>query len=67
MKRKVDDFIKFPYTEAEARAAVDSFDDLGRFPQVIGAADGTHIPIKAPKDQIPTTIESNPESISRSL
>ena len=50
LTRKVDEFIKFPYTEAEARAAIDAFDDLGRFPQVIGAVDGTHIPIKAPKD-----------------
>lgn len=46
----MNEFIKFPYTQPEVHAAVDDFDNLGSFPQVIGAVDGCHIPIKRPKD-----------------
>lgn len=42
------EFIKFP-TGQKAQAAMDAFEGKKGFPGVIGAVDGTHIPIKAPK------------------
>lgn len=48
--RRANDFIKFPKTEAETRQAMQEFLNISRFPQVVGALDGSHIPIKAPKD-----------------
>ena len=42
------DFIKFPKTVAETRQAIQEFLNIRRFPQVVGALDGSHIPIKAP-------------------
>lgn len=50
LTRKMDEFIKFPYSRAEVRKAIDEFQNISEFPQVIGAVDGSHIPIKKPKD-----------------
>lgn len=47
---RANDFIKFPKTEAETRQSILEFQDISRFPQVVGALDGSHIPIKAPKE-----------------
>ena len=48
--RRANDFIKFPNTEAKTRQSVQEFQDISRFPQVVGALDGSHIPIRAPKE-----------------
>ena len=40
--------IIFPSTESEIRRIANGFKKLGRIPNVIGAIDGSHIPIKAP-------------------
>ena len=48
--RRANDFIKFPKTAEETRQAMQEFLNISRFPQVVGALDGSHIPIKAPKD-----------------
>lgn len=48
--RRANNFIKFPETEAESRQTIQEFENISRFPQVVGALDGSHIPIKAPKD-----------------
>ena len=47
---RYDDFIKFPETEQEIRAAINKFQQLGNFPQVVGAIHGTYIQIIAPKE-----------------
>ena len=44
------DFIKFPKGEAETRRAIQKFQEISCFPQVVGAIDGSHIPIIAPKN-----------------
>ena len=41
-------FIKLPSTIEEFNVEVEGYDRKG-FPQCIGAIDGTHIPITAPK------------------
>ena len=50
LMRRANDFIKFPKAEAETRQAIQKFQDISHFPQVVEALDGSHIPIKAPKD-----------------
>ena len=45
-----DEYIKFPVTHAETQAAIDTFARKSDLPNVVGAIDGTHIHIKAPKD-----------------
>ena len=47
---RYDDFIKFPETEQEIRAAINKFQQLGNFPQVVGAIHGTYIQIIAPEE-----------------
>ena len=44
----MDEFIKFP-TGQKAKEVMEAFEEKKGFPGVIGAVDGTHIPIKAPK------------------
>ena len=51
LMRRANDFIKFPKAEAETRQAIQKFQDISHFPQVIGALDGCHIPIKAPNEE----------------
>ena len=48
LMRRTNDFIKFPKTETSQ--AIQKFRDISHFPQVVGALDGSHIPIKAPKE-----------------
>ena len=48
--RRANDFIQFSKTEAETRQTIQEFQNIGRFPQVVGALDGSHIPIKAPRN-----------------
>ncbi|KAM7427891.1 hypothetical protein ABFA07_021040 [Porites harrisoni] len=43
------DFIKFPKGEAETKRAIQAFQEISCFPQVVGAIDRSHIPIIAPK------------------
>ncbi|XP_068716991.1 putative nuclease HARBI1 [Montipora capricornis] len=50
LMRRANDFIKFPKTETETSQAIQKFQDISHFPQVVGAFDGSHIPIKAPKE-----------------
>ena len=45
---RANEFIKFPRTEAETRRAMEGFAVLSDFPQIVGAIDGSHIPIKRP-------------------
>ena len=47
LAKKAGEFIKFPITEAEAAAKICSFTNKSSFPQVVGAIDGTHIPLKS--------------------
>lgn len=47
---RVHDFIKFPKSEAKTGQSIQEFQDISRFPQVVGRLDGSHIPIKAPKE-----------------
>ena len=42
--------IKFPESEAETRAAIETFQDLSDLPNIVGGIDGSHVRIKAPKD-----------------
>ena len=44
------DYIEFPETEAETRVATETFDELSQLPNIVGAIDGSHVRIKAPKD-----------------
>lgn len=48
--RGVNDFIKFPKTEAETRQSIKEFQDISRFPQAVGALDGSYIAIRVPKE-----------------
>ena len=43
-------YIKFPKGEDETRRAIEEFQEISCFPQVVGAIDGSHIPIIAPKN-----------------
>ena len=45
---KLPEFIKFPTTEEEVRAAISKFQEEFRVPQIVGAIDGSHFKIKAP-------------------
>ena len=51
LMRRANDFIKFPKAEAETRQAIQKFQDISHFPQVVGALDGSRIPIKAPNEE----------------
>ncbi|XP_067022925.1 putative nuclease HARBI1 [Acropora muricata] len=44
------EYIKFPETEAETVAATGTFAELSELPNIVGAIDGSHVKIKAPKD-----------------
>lgn len=43
-------FIRFPRTQAETRKCIQDFENISTFPQVVGALDGSHIPISAPTE-----------------
>ncbi|KAK2559913.1 Rho GTPase-activating protein 18 [Acropora cervicornis] len=45
-----DQFIKFPTCPAQVREKIQDFREKSTFPNVVGALDGTHIPIRAPKE-----------------
>ena len=47
LAKKAVEFIIFPTTEAEATVKICSFTNKTSFPQVVGAIDGTHIPLKS--------------------
>lgn len=47
---RINDFIKFPRTEAETRKCIEGFQNISTFPQVVGALDGSHIPIATPME-----------------
>ena len=47
--RHQDEFIKFPSTAAEIAKKIKGFDNKSNLPNVVGAIDGSHVPIKAPK------------------
>ena len=42
--------VKFSKGEPETRRAIAAFQEIGCFPQVVGAIDGSHIPIIAPTE-----------------
>lgn len=44
------EYIKFPETEAETLAATETFEELSELPNIVGAIDGSHVRIIAPKD-----------------
>ena len=50
LRRKAANFIKFPKSDDEVRKVIGGFEDISVFPQVVGALDGTHIKIIAPKE-----------------
>lgn len=45
-----DEYIHFPETVAETAASTQTFRDLFRLPNIVGAIDGTHIRINAPRE-----------------
>lgn len=45
-----DEYIHFPQTVEETIASIETFEDLSRLPNIVGAIDGTHIPINAPRE-----------------
>lgn len=50
LMRRVNEFIKLHTTENDTRKAIQGFENISTFPQVVGALDGTHIRIAAPND-----------------
>ena len=48
--RLQDDFIKFPSTRAEISRKIEGFTEKSKVPNVVAAIDGSHIPIKTPKE-----------------
>ena len=48
LARRVGDYIKFPTTDAEMRNVKEKFFQVAGFPNVLGAIDGTLVPIKGP-------------------
>ena len=44
------EYIKFPETEAETLAATETFEELSELPNIVGAIDGSHVRIIAPRD-----------------
>lgn len=44
------DHIKWPETLAEVEESISTFDALSSLPNIVGAIDGSHIPIKAPDE-----------------
>lgn len=44
------EYIKFPLTMAETQETIATFELLSDLPNIVGAIDGTHIKIKAPKE-----------------
>lgn len=44
------EYIKFPEAEAETLAATETFEELSELPNIVGAIDGSHVRIIAPKD-----------------
>ena len=46
------EYIKFPETKAETVAATETFAELSELPNIVGAIDGSHVIIKAPKDSV---------------
>ena len=53
MAEKSKNEFKMPTTGSEIIRAIQKFGHMKGFPRVIGALDGTHIPIKAPADDDP--------------
>ena len=51
-KKISSDLIKFPETKEEVSTTMSGFLQRFGFPQVIGCIDGTHIPIKQPKENV---------------
>ena len=47
--RHQDEFIKFPSSVAEIAKEIKGFNNKRKLPNVVGAIDGSHVPIKAPK------------------
>ena len=47
--RRQDEFIKFPSTAVEIAKKIKGFDNKSKLPNVVGAIDGSHVPIKATK------------------
>ena len=41
-------FIQFPYTINEVQDAIDNFEEEYKFPQIVGAIDGSYIEINVP-------------------
>ena len=48
LARRVDNYISFPTTDAAIRTVKDTFFHVAGFPNVLGAIDGTLVPIKGP-------------------
>ena len=44
------DFIKFPSTRAKISRKIEGFSEKSKVPNVVAAIDGSHIPIKAPRE-----------------
>ncbi|KAK2550521.1 Protein ANTAGONIST OF LIKE HETEROCHROMATIN PROTEIN 1 [Acropora cervicornis] len=42
-------YIKFPTTRGEVQAKINGFSERSKIPDIAGAVDDTHVPIKAPK------------------
>ena len=54
-------YVRFPRDDRSINDTILGFSRISNFPYVIGAIDGTHIPIKAPKDNhVPAPRPQNP-------
>lgn len=45
-----DEYIHFPQTVAETTASIGTFQELSHLPNIVGAINGTYIPINAPRE-----------------
>ena len=50
IRKRRKDYIKFPIGPADSKKNIDDFEGLTKFPNVMGAVDGCHIGIRAPRD-----------------
>ena len=50
MSKRKNEFIKFPSDDAAVKKKIEEFSCISRFPNVVGAIDGSHIEICAPNE-----------------
>ena len=48
LQKKMDEFIKFPVTQADMQRRVDGFQAVAGIPRVVGVVDCTHVKLTSP-------------------